>query len=99
MPSSHAAFVSSLSTVIGFLDGFNSTNFAISITFALIVMYDAAGVRREAGIQAKTLNYLIEEFFSPYIKPEQKLKELIGHKPIEVFAGSLLGIIIGLILI
>ncbi|MEZ0536119.1 divergent PAP2 family protein [Caldicellulosiruptoraceae bacterium PP1] len=99
MPSSHSAFVSSLTTVIGIIDGFNSSNFAISLTFALIVMYDAAGVRREAGKQAQTLNYLIESFFSTYIKHDPKLKELIGHKPIEVFAGSILGIVIALLLV
>jgi len=62
-------------------------------------MYDAAGVRREAGKQAQTLNELIEMYFSPHYKPQYKLKELIGHKPTEVFVGALLGILIATIMI
>ncbi|AZT90420.1 divergent PAP2 family protein [Caldicellulosiruptor changbaiensis] len=99
MPSSHSAFACGLSTAVGFIDGFSSTSFAISLTFTLIVMYDAAGVRREAGKQAQTLNELIEMYFSPHYKPQHKLKELIGHKPTEVFVGALLGILIATIMI
>lgn len=99
MPSSHSAFACGLSTAVGLIDGFSSTSFAISLTFTLIVMYDAAGVRREAGKQAQTLNELIEIYFSPHYKPQHKLKELIGHKPTEVFVGALLGILIATIMI
>jgi len=99
MPSSHSAFACGLSCAIGLIDGFNSSSFAISLTFTLIVMYDAAGVRREAGKQAQTLNELIEIYFSPHYKPQYKLKELIGHKPTEVFAGAVLGILIAILLI
>lgn len=99
MPSSHSAFACGLSTAIGLIDGFSSTTFAISLTFTLIVMYDAAGVRREAGKQAQTLNEIIEIYFSPDYKPQYRLKELIGHKPTEVFVGALLGILIAILLI
>lgn len=99
MPSSHSAFASGLSTAVGLIDGFSSTNFAISLTFTLIVMYDAAGVRREAGKQAQTLNEIIEMYLSPHYKPQYKLKELIGHKPTEVFAGAIVGILIATIMI
>ncbi|WAM32891.1 divergent PAP2 family protein [Caldicellulosiruptor morganii] len=99
MPSSHSAFACGLSTAVGLIDGFNSTNFAISLTFTLIVMYDAAGVRREAGKQAQTLNELIEIYFFPHYKPQYKLKELIGHKPTEVFVGALLGIVLATLLV
>ncbi|HZJ83505.1 MAG TPA: divergent PAP2 family protein [Clostridia bacterium] len=94
MPSSHSALVVSLATSIGQIEGYDSPIFALAITFSLIVMYDAAGVRRAAGKQATVLNDIIEQIYAHKSIPEEKLKELIGHTPVEVIAGALLGIFI-----
>ncbi|HHV28610.1 divergent PAP2 family protein [Acetivibrio mesophilus] len=97
MPSSHSSFIVSLSTVVGKINGVSSVEFGISVAVAAIVMYDAAGVRRAAGKQAKVLNKLIfsqkEEDRKNF---DENLKELIGHSPFEVFMGALLGILMGL---
>lgn len=95
MPSSHTSFVMALSTAIGKLNGWDSSLFAISICFAFVVMYDAAGVRRAAGNQAKILNIIIEDLAHNKPLENEKLKELIGHTPKEVLAGALLGIVVG----
>lgn len=93
MPSSHTSFVTSLATAVGIECGFSGAEFAISCVMALVVMYDAAGVRRAAGQQARILNQLVEEWgSSDYKSNEKRLKELLGHTPKEVFAGALLGI-------
>lgn len=97
MPSSHSAFVMALTTKTGIMEGFSSTNFAIALCFALVVMYDAAGVRRAAGIQARILNNIMNDLSQNKPLQEKKLKELLGHTPIEVFAGAMLGIAIGII--
>jgi len=99
MPSSHTALVMALSTSIGRLYGWDSPIFAVSLCFALVVMYDAAGVRRAAGNQAKILNMIIEDFAHNKPLANEKLKELIGHTPKEVVAGALLGILIGNIMV
>jgi uncharacterized protein len=95
MPSAHSALVAALATGIGQLKGWASTDFAIAAIFAFIVMYDAAGVRRAAGKQARVLNQIIDEFFQdePHFS-EDRLKELLGHTPVQVIAGSILGILI-----
>ena len=97
MPSSHSSFTVSLAFVLGKNYGWNSGLFGLSVAFALIVMYDAAGVRRAVGKQAKVLNKLI---YTHMDRPqlEKKLKELVGHTPLEVFMGALLGIVTGLLL-
>lgn len=95
MPSSHSAFVVALAIKVGRLSGFDSVNFAIAFCFAMVVMYDAAGVRRAAGKQARVLNIIIDDLMHNKFKHE-KLKELIGHTPIEVLAGAILGFLIGL---
>lgn len=94
MPSSHSAVVTSLMTAIGMSEGFDSPIFAVSFVFSFIVMYDAAGVRRAAGKQASILNQLIN---SKQVKVDtnEKLKELLGHTPIQVFVGALYGIVVG----
>ncbi len=98
MPSSHAAFVTSLATAVGLKTGFESTEFAISAVFALVVMYDAAGVRRAAGQQARILNKMIADWEnSDFSNSDKHLKELLGHTPKEVFAGALLGIVIAIL--
>jgi acid phosphatase family membrane protein YuiD len=94
MPSSHAAPVSAMATAVGLREGFTSTAFAISLIVALIVMYDAAGVRRAASIQARLLNQILDEVFAGRPLSEQRVKELIGHTPMEVVVGALLGIAI-----
>ncbi len=98
MPSSHSATVCALATACGIIEGFSSSVFAVSAIFAFIVMYDAAGVRRAVGQQAKILNRLMDDIFTGKTDEIQsKLKELIGHTKLEVIAGALLGIIIGVI--
>lgn len=98
MPSSHSSFVTSLATAIGLTNGFESGEFAICVVLAMIVMYDAAGVRRAAGQQARILNKLIEQWEkSDFSDTDKRLKELLGHTPKEVFAGAFLGIAIALL--
>lgn len=92
MPSSHAAFVVSLAMGIGFTEGFDTALFALSAVFALVVMYDAAGVRRAAGVQARLLNRIVIDLIEEGKKPRYEvLKELLGHTPVEVFAGAVVG--------
>lgn len=95
MPSSHSSFVSCMSTMIGFRFGFDSEIFAMAVTFSLIIMYDASGVRQAVGKQAILLNQLIDEWQHNKTFPQEKLKELMGHTPKQVFFGALLGILIG----
>lgn len=91
MPSSHTAFVTSLATGVGLTEGFNSTLFALATAFALVVMYDAAGVRRAAGKQATILNIIIRDLNKKDFHIE-RLRELLGHTPFEVLVGAALGI-------
>ncbi|MDR3240382.1 MAG: divergent PAP2 family protein [Clostridiales bacterium] len=95
MPSSHSSFVTAMTMSIGFKEGFNSSMFALSAVLSLIVMYDAAGVRRAAGHQAAAINMLFRTFEDQGIRLDKKLKELLGHTPFEVAAGAILGILIG----
>jgi acid phosphatase family membrane protein YuiD len=98
MPSSHSALVTGLATATGRIMGLNSAAFAITVVLAGIVMYDAAGVRRAVSIQARIINQMIDEAFQGYPMAEKRLRELIGHTPIQVIAGGLLGIGIGLLM-
>ncbi len=94
MPSSHSAGVMGLSTAVGLINGFSSVDFAIAIGFACIVMYDAAGVRRAAGKQAACLNRIIMDVYKQDLaEAGGKLKELLGHTPMQVFVGALYGVI------
>jgi len=98
MPSSHASTMTALVTMVARIHGFASTYFAISVIIALVVMYDATGVRRAAGKQAVVLNKMMDNIGTNQ-DPEfwgGKLKELIGHTPFQVFVGGLLGIIIAM---
>jgi acid phosphatase family membrane protein YuiD len=97
MPSSHSAAVSALSVAVGLTQGFRTTLFAVTLFFSLIVMYDAAGLRRAAGRQAAILNRLIAEHYSPKELRERRLMELLGHTPFEVLVGALLGVLYALI--
>lgn len=109
MPSSHSSAVTALSTAVGMREGFTSSAFAIAAVIGLIVMFDAAGVRRHAGMQAVVLNKLVEEFnhliegmktlkVQPRQEKAKKLKELLGHQPIEVFMGGWLGVLVALVM-
>ena len=96
MPSSHSALVCACATSTAFGAGICSSTFAISAVLAFIVMYDAAHVRRETGEQAKVLNYIMRNWSD--VKPEEfgdELKELIGHTPLQVAVGAVLGIAVG----
>lgn len=95
MPSSHSAFIVSLAAVIAKIKGVESADFGIAFAISLIVMYDAAGIRRAAGKQAKVLNKLIYSH-NDNMHFDEKLKELLGHSPFEVIMGALLGIIVGI---
>ena len=94
MPSSHSAAVSALATSAGIAYGFDHYAFALSAILALIVMYDACGVRRAAGEHAQRLNKLGEMLLSERLTPEEKLKEFIGHTPLQVGFGAVLGILV-----
>lgn len=97
-PSSHAATVCALSVGIGKYYGWDSPIFAVAAVLAMIVMYDAAGVRREAGKQAEVINQLVKGLYQQMSDlSQERLKELIGHTPFEVFAGAIVGIIVGII--
>lgn len=97
MPSSHSAVVTSLATLIGRSCGFNSEIFALATIFAVVVMYDAAGVRRAAGKQARLLNKIVNTPGLSNVQVKEKLTEVLGHSPKEVFVGAVIGIIAGLI--
>ena len=98
MPSSYSAVVTSLATLIGKNEGVNSPIFALSLIFAFVVMYDAAGVRRAAGKQAKILNKIIETPGLTNQEVSEKLVEVLGHTPTQVFVGALIGVVAGLIM-
>lgn len=109
MPSSHSAAVTALATAIALENGFDSPIFAVATMFAIITMFDATGVRRQAGEHAAVLNKLVHDFTTFVYEAkhwqeqeeqqkQKKLKELLGHKPIEVFLGALTGILLTLLL-
>jgi acid phosphatase family membrane protein YuiD len=97
MPSSHAAIVMGLTAAIGRLNGVSSATFAIALIFSIVVMYDAQGVRRAAGRQAAVLNRLVEDMVSLRPFQEDRLRELLGHTPVEVLVGAALGVVVGLL--
>src|SRR5205823_12727175 len=98
MPSSHSAIVMGLTASIGKYAGVTSPQFAIALIFSFVVMYDAAGLRRAAGRQAAILNRLVEDLVHMRGMQEARLRELLGHTPMEVLVGAVLGIAVGLIL-
>jgi acid phosphatase family membrane protein YuiD len=97
MPSAHTAIVSALSTAVGLKNGFGSTEFAITAVISLIIMTDAAGVRRSVGRQASALNKIISEMNKQGYVETETVKELLGHTPVEVFIGAIVGILTTLI--
>ena len=98
MPSSHAASVASLSTSVGITYGFDSALFAIALTFTVIVMFDAQTVRFSTGRQAKLLNKMLDDIYWKHKFDDEKLKEFLGHTPIQVFVGAALGIVVSLLM-
>nr|WP_302599260.1 divergent PAP2 family protein [uncultured Cellulosilyticum sp.] len=97
MPSSHSSFVTALAIGIGQVNGYDSSYFAIAAVLSFIVMYDAANVRLQAGKQAAMINQIIKVLEDPNLNAEQRLKEILGHTPLQVAAGCILGIVIGLL--
>ena len=94
MPSSHSASMVGLATSVGLIDGFNSTIFAVAGGIALVVMYDAAGLRQAAGKMAGILNKISEDIYSHHSgHVPERLRELLGHTPVEVIVGALLGVL------
>jgi acid phosphatase family membrane protein YuiD len=98
MPSTHSAVITAATTAIGMLMGFASPEFALSVAISMIVLYDAAGVRREAGEHARVINAIIDDFAHGHPLKEENLKELLGHTPGEVIIGVLVGIAMTLLL-
>ncbi len=98
MPSAHSSGVTAVATAAGLFYGFSSIIFLIALSFAVVTMFDAANVRRAVGKQAMILNRMTEELFEKGQIGETRLKELLGHTPVEVFAGAFLGIITTLLI-
>ena len=97
MPSSHSAVVTTLAAMIGKNEGLETPIFAMSVIFALVVMYDAAGVRRAAGKQATLLNKIVQTPGLSSVQVHEKLVEVLGHTPLQVFVGAIIGITVGLL--
>jgi len=97
MPSSHSAVVAGLATLVGKYEGVDSAVFAVALIMAFVVMYDACGVRRAAGKQAALLNKLIETPGLTGIQVSERLVEVLGHTPVQVFVGAIIGVVTGLI--
>jgi acid phosphatase family membrane protein YuiD len=97
MPSSHAAGAACLATAVGIGCGFDSVHFALAAAFALVVMFDAQGVRRAAGWQARILNKIMDDIYWQGRINEHRLRELVGHTPVEVIIGALVGVSVALI--
>ena len=98
MPSSHAAGASALATSVGLEYGFNSPLFAVAAVFAMVTMFDAQGVRRATGFQATILNKMMDDIYWKGQIEEQRLKELVGHTPVQVLAGFVFGVICAMVL-
>jgi acid phosphatase family membrane protein YuiD len=94
MPSSHSALIVSATVGIGLFLGFDSPLFALAVAFTMIVVYDAAGVRRQAGMHAERINVLFDELLHGHLWGQNELREVLGHTPLEVTGGILLGLIV-----
>ncbi|MBV6394804.1 MAG: hypothetical protein HFACDABA_00374 [Anaerolineales bacterium] len=97
MPSSHSALMVSTTLGVGLHVGFDVPEFAIAVAITMIVVYDAAGVRRQAGMHAERINVLFDELMRGHMWSEKDLREVIGHSPLEVAGGILLGLIVGVV--
>ena len=98
MPSSHSSLVVALATATGLRQGFDSSLFSIATVLAFVVLYDAQGIRRQAGNQARIINRMLQNVENAGIKVDKNLKELLGHTPIQVMGGTVLGIIVALVM-
>lgn len=94
MPSSHSALVTSAALAAGLYHGFDSAIFALAVAIAMVVVYDATGVRRQAGMQAQKINVLVAELLKGHPINQQQLREVIGHTPLETIGGVLLGLVV-----
>ncbi|MEW6094719.1 MAG: divergent PAP2 family protein [Chloroflexota bacterium] len=94
MPSSHSALVTSAALAAGLYHGFDSPIFALAVAIAMVVVYDATGVRRQAGMQAQKINVLVAELLKGHPISQQELREVIGHTPLEAIGGVLLGLVV-----
>jgi len=95
MPSSHSALITATAHSIGLNSGFDTPLFAMSVAMAMIVIYDATGIRRQAGQHAKIINAIIKDFIEGHpARSQEKLREVLGHSPLEAFIGAVLGIVI-----
>lgn len=95
MPSSHSALVTCSAHTIGLFVGFDSALFALSVVVALVVIYDATGIRRQAGRHARLINAIISDLASGHLTEGKKLREVLGHTPVEALAGMVLGLLVG----
>ena len=98
MPSSHSSLVVALATAVGLTQGFSSPLFAVATVLAFVVLYDAQGIRRQAGNQARIINRMLQNVENAGIKVDKNLKELLGHTPLQVLGGTLLGIIVAILM-
>jgi len=94
MPSSHSCLVTSTAMAVGLHYGFDNPLFAVAVALAMVVVYDATGIRRQAGMQARKINVLVEELLKGHPINEQHLREVIGHTPLEALGGVLLGLVV-----
>jgi acid phosphatase family membrane protein YuiD len=94
MPSSHAALIVGVANAIGLYVGYDSSLFALAVAIAMVVTYDAAGVRRQAGIHAERINVLFDELLKGHMWNDAELREVLGHTPFEVLAGTLWGLLV-----
>lgn len=97
MPSSHSALLVAATLSIGLFEGFNSALFGLAVAITMVVLYDAAGVRREAGMHAQRINLIFQEVLQGHPITNARLKEVLGHSPFEVLVGTILGLITALI--
>ena len=94
MPSSHSALVTAAAHSVGLFIGFNSGLFALAIVLAMIVIYDATGIRRQAGKHAELINAMLRDLAAGHMVPQEQLKEVLGHTPLQAFAGVVLGLVV-----
>jgi acid phosphatase family membrane protein YuiD len=98
MPSSHSALVAATSNSIGLIDGFDTPLYALSVVIAIVVIYDATGIRRQAGMHATIINAMIRDLASGHPLREEQLREVLGHTPLEALAGMILGLVVSTVL-
>ncbi|MFC2065115.1 divergent PAP2 family protein [Chloroflexota bacterium] len=94
MPSSHSALVTATAVGIGLFVGFDTPVFALAVAVSMVVIYDATGIRRQAGIHAQTINLLVDQLLKGKFAPEKQLREVLGHTPLEAIGGVILGLIV-----